>query len=205
MCVISSAAFYEQLKNLASLSAGLIFYFFLGIISYNIVHIAFFKPTRLYVLSHEFIHAISAWMSGGQVKSFKAQAKEGAITATKSNAFISLSPYFVPLYTILLSIVYFGASYLWDISRYRSLFLFFIGMSVAFHIIMTIEHIKQGQQDLLKTGYIISIAVIYISNLLILALLLNLLFSEFSFISFIQSSFSKSSDFYRLLFSQLFL
>lgn len=205
VCVVSSIAFYEQLKGLASLSDGLVFYFFLGIITYNIIHIAFFKLTRLYVFNHELIHAISTWMSGGAVKSFKASSKEGNITATKTSAFISLSPYFVPLYTILFALAYFGASYIWDISQWSNLFIFFIGASVAFHIIMTTEHIKAGQEDILQTGYIISITVIYIVNLLVLSLLMNLLFGKFSFIAFIQSSFEKSSDFYRLLFSQLFL
>lgn len=205
ICAVSSLAFYEQLKNLASLSEGLVFYFFLGIISYNILHVTFYKPTRLYVFCHEFLHAIFTWISGGRIKSFRASSQEGSVSATKSNVLISLSPYFVPLYTILFSLIYFGASYLWDISRWRDLFIFLIGASIGFHIIMTIEHIRGRQQDILQTGYILSITLIYIANLLVLALLLNLLFGQFSCITFIHSSFEKSLDLYRLIFNQLFI
>src|ERR1043165_9902388 len=55
------------------------------------------KPMWVYVFGHELTHAVSALAFGGKVKKFKATSKGGHVVITKTNFFIALAPYFLPL------------------------------------------------------------------------------------------------------------
>ena len=79
-----------------------------------------------------------------------------------------------------------------------------LGFTLIFHFIMTIEMIKKKQPDIIKTGYIFSGNLIYIVNILILALILSVLFKEVSFGAFLSSSILKTKDIYSIIFTGLF-
>ena len=76
----ASIAFYNNLVQVSELSGSLNFFVW-GIASYAIMHLVFYKPTYLYVLGHEAVHAGMAWLFGGKVKSIKV-SKEGGCVAT---------------------------------------------------------------------------------------------------------------------------
>ncbi|MBI5050793.1 MAG: hypothetical protein HZC11_07990 [Nitrospirae bacterium] len=151
------------------------------------------------------LHTVSSWLFGGRTKQFQVTDKGGSVTSTKSNTFINLAPYLVPIYTILIWLVYLLLSLLYSLERYRNHFLFLIGLSLAFHIIFTAELLKTKQSDLLKSGYLFSISIIYIVNISIIAFCLNLIFPNFSFVEFFKSYYQITGDIYDFVFRQLFL
>src|SRR5215213_4355153 len=51
------------------------------------------KPMWIYVVGHEFTHALWTWAMGGRVKRFKATSKGGHVIVTKNNFVIALAPY----------------------------------------------------------------------------------------------------------------
>jgi len=102
----TTIAFYNNLVLVIEL-AGNLNLFLWGIASYVVLHLLFYKPTYLYVLGHEAVHAGTAWLFGGKIKSFKASKDGGAVATDKTNVVIELSPYFVPIYAILISVIYF--------------------------------------------------------------------------------------------------
>ena len=134
----ASIALYEQVGNIHNLSQNQL-YFLLGAGAYLVLHLVFWRPVYLYILGHELIHAISTWICGGKVKSIKVTSKGGTLWTTKSNFFISLSPYFFPIYTVLLSLLYFIISLFHNIDHYIPFFIASIGFSLAFHIVLTID------------------------------------------------------------------
>ena len=69
-----TAAFYRNLLLISALSGKLSFFLW-GIAAYTVIHLLFYKPTYLYVLGHEAVHAGVAWIFGGKIKSFKASKK----------------------------------------------------------------------------------------------------------------------------------
>jgi hypothetical protein len=196
-----TVAFYNNFALIKELGSSLNF-FFIGIASYVILHILFYKPTYLYVLGHETVHAGVAWLFGGRIKSFRVSEKGGSVGTDKSNIVIDLSPYFVPIYAIAITLVYFLIA-----SSYRinsATFVFLIGFALAFHIISTIEIFKIRQPDIVKTGYFFSIVLIYILNIVTIALIFGLLFSSFSARKFFIDSWSASKNIYAALIRQLF-
>ena len=96
-----SVAFYKQFGNIEVAFTMGQQYFLLGIITYGLIQLFLFKPVYLYVLGHEAVHVLATWLCLGRVKSFKISSRGGSVSTTKSNFFISLSPYFIPVYAIL--------------------------------------------------------------------------------------------------------
>lgn len=179
-------------------------YFLYGIASYAFLHLILFRPVYLYILGHELMHVLATWLCGGSVSSFHISSKGGSVKTSKSNFFIALAPYFFPTYTILTFLVFILISIVKDINEYVNLFIFMLGFTLIFHFIMTIEMIRKKQPDIIKTGYIFSGNLIYIVNILILALILSALFKEVNFGAFLSSSILKTKDIYSIIFTGLF-
>jgi hypothetical protein len=194
-------AFYTNIVTVSQLS-GILNYFVWGIVSYVFVHLLFYKPTFFYVLGHEAVHALFSWVMGGKINSFTVNKEGGSVSTDKTNTFIELSPYFVPVYAIILMAIYFVISYSYKING--AAFVYLIGFTLAFHVIMTIEVMKIRQPDILKSGYLFSIVFVYVLNIIIIALLFSLMFRSFSVKQFFIDSWLASKIVYVAALKQLF-
>jgi len=196
-----SRAFYGNVIGIVELS-GILKYFMYGVGFYVALHLLFFRPTFIYVMGHELVHAITSWVMGGKITSFKVSEEGGSVSTTKTNTFIELSPYFIPIYAIILMAVYFVVA-----SSYRingATFIFLIGFALTLHVVMTIEVMKTKQPDLMESGYLFSIVAVYVLNIVIIALLFSFLFRSFSMKRFFVDSFVFSKDIYSAIVRQLF-
>lgn len=204
IAVIASIVLYHQIGLVQQLSKNQS-YFLTGIVTYLVVHSIFYKPTYLYILGHELTHALFTWLCGGRVTSFRATFRGGRVTTTKSNFLITLGPYFFPVYTVLIACTYFFVSFFSGAGRHASVFIFLIGFSWAFHVVLTIYFIKMEQPDIMRMGALFSIVLIYVINLIIVALILGLFFPEISFLVFTKDVCRESVEFYRKFFTGLLL
>ena len=202
-----SVTFYRQFGNIDTPWTREQQYFLCGVLTYCFIQLLVFKPAYLYVLSHEAVHVLATWLSFGKVRAFRVTSTGGSVSTSKSSLFISLSPYFVPLYAIILTVIYyFTVNMLWWLGiSARLYFLFLLGMTIAFHIITTIDTLKTKQPDLIKTGYLTSSILIYVINMIIVAGVLGLLTGSFSFKSFLGNALNMAVYIYKAVFAQLFL
>jgi len=150
--------------------------YFGGALGYLAFERVVWSPLRLYVFGHELTHAISCWLSGGQVYEFHASAKGGHVKLSKTNVWISLSPYFVPLYTVLLILFCRILSIWFNLAHYAWLIHALIGASLAFHVSLTVFALKCHQPDLQVLGWLPSMSLIFWMNGLCITLLLACLF-----------------------------
>lgn len=127
---------------------------------------------RAYILSHELTHAIWTLLMGGRVSGFSAGAQGGHIKVSKENWLITLSPYFVPLYT-LLTIGLFHLVGVWcDPKPFLRALFYLIGFTWSFHLSYTLAVLRQSQTDVRRHGWLFSMTVVYGMNLLFVAALL---------------------------------
>ncbi len=189
VCIGITIAFYELLKTLHPGSPGRSELFFLsGLVSYTILYFARCRMMYLYVFGHEAVHALFSVFYGGNVKSFKVSPKGGNVTTTKNNSIISLSPYFFPFYTVFFSVVFFTARiFLKELSQYNYVFMYLSGFSIAFHLLMTVYILKTRQPDIAQNGYLFSLTLIYIVNIILLALIMKLIFSSADVLVFLKN------------------
>jgi hypothetical protein len=175
------AAGYSLLKALlsfASVKNSSYTPFWIGILCYIVFQVLLYKPMLTYVFGHELTHAIAGILSGAKIKKFKVGKKSGAVVLDKDNIWITLSPYFFPLYSFIAVFLYFTLGWFADISQFYSYFLFCLGFTIAFHIALTIFVIGIGQPDLKVYGIFFSYIVIIIINILVFSVLLILAFPK---------------------------
>lgn len=146
-------------------------YFPLGAIAYLMVFILFNKPIRTYVFGHELTHALATLLFKGEVKSFSASTNGGCVVVSKTNIIIVLAPYFFPLYTFIIILTHFLLSAFFNLDVIFSVFVFLLGFSFCFHLILTAYMLFLGQQDILEFGTFFSLAFIYLCNILSLAII----------------------------------
>jgi len=189
-------AFYAQISNISILS-GSLHIFERGILVYLLFHVIVMRPVFLYVLGHESVHVIATWLCGGKVVSFDVSPSGGNVVTSKTNFFIELSPYFIPLYTLILGLVYMFMKMGGNSIPYMGIiFTFFVGVTLAFHFAMTAEVLKIKQPDIVRSGLIFSGIIIFIGNLMITMAVFTPLFASVSFLQFLKSSWNISAETY---------
>ncbi|MBU4305215.1 MAG: hypothetical protein KJ893_06315 [Candidatus Omnitrophica bacterium] len=199
VCVGASIAFYELICAVRPQSSAHVV-FLAGIVCYAVLYLASFKMNFLYVLGHEAVHAIFALLCGGTVKSFNVSTKGGSVGTTKTNVLISLGPYFFPFYTIILCAGFMAAAFFRpEIIRYANVFMFLLGFSISFHFLMTVNSLRTEQPDLAENGHLFSITLLYLINLIILAVLLSVVFKGTDIAGF----FYKAAEYSRGIFSAI--
>ena len=197
---------YQSLAPLSTTSlshAQLIFLY--GIFFYCGLHLFLFKPNYLYVFGHELIHALATWLCGGKVRSFRVSGAGGSVKASKSNFFIVLAPYFIPAYVVIFSSIYFILSLFFGPQFLSPYFIFTIGASLAFHLIMTADVLKKKQPDIFKSGYIFSLTLIFLFNIIVVGMIFCWLFEGITISAFFKGAFFLSKEIYVKIFTQLFL
>ncbi len=200
-----SAAFFDSLTGIEGARHGGSTIFLWGVFSYIILHLFLFKPAYLYTLGHEITHVLATWICGGGVRSFKVGKAGGKVETTKSNFFINLSPYFVPTYTLIISALYFVIPLFITIPNFKTVYFFLAGFTLTLHLVFTAEVLKIEQPDILNTGYLFSLILIYLINIMLVAFILSLLFKGISFEGFFYESYLRSKNIYATIFKQLFL
>lgn len=186
------------------------FWFFsLGSLLWLIAFFGLPKPVSLYVFGHELTHAIWVWLMGGRVSKFKFGSEGGYILTDKQNVWISLAPYFYPIYSVAVIILYFVASLFWDVAPHTRWLFLALGVTWSFHISFTLWMIPKGQTDLSYHGTFYSLVIIYLMNLALLTALLILAAPEVSFKGFIsefarngKAFLSSASELLHLLLAQ---
>lgn len=145
-----------------------------GMAVFAVVGGLLWRPVLLYVFGHELVHALATWMCLGTVSNLKASTSGGQVTTSKTNTFIRLSPYFVPLYALLCVGIWLALDTWWrPLGDYRQILAGLIGFFWAFHIGFTLWSLNRGQSDLKPDGWLFSVVLIYVANLLMAAALLG--------------------------------
>jgi hypothetical protein len=141
-----------------------------GFILWLLIFILLPRPVRSYILAHELTHALWGILRGARVKNIKVAKEQGSVTLTRTDFLITLAPYFFPLYTFIVIVAYYILSIFFEMQRYELVWLGLVGFSWAFHVCFTITTLMQEQSDIKGCGYLFSYTVIYVANLLCVAL-----------------------------------
>ncbi len=135
--------------------------------------------------------------------------KKGEQIAEQATRFFSplvkVAPFVIPIYSIILFLVYLAVSTVIKSSGLLHFVLFFLGMSLVFHLVFGARALHSRKKDFLMASYIFSFDFVYIITIAVFVLIFSVLFEPFSGFSFCKQAFSIVSDFFCSLFKQLFL
>jgi hypothetical protein len=178
--------------------------FWAGGLCYLVFQALFYRPMLVYVFGHELTHALAGILSGAKIKKFKVNKNSGLVVLNKDNIWITLSPYFFPLYSFIVILIYFSLGWVIDILQIYSYFIFFLGFTIAFHIALTVFIIRIGQPDLKVYGIFFSLIVILSANILTFSLLMILAFPrEINAATLFSNYYESILGFYKPIFNEL--
>jgi hypothetical protein len=161
----------ENWREMEPNTLGLLVGFFLWII----VYLAMPRPVWSYVLAHELTHALWGAAMGAQIKGIKVTGTGGHVKLTRTNMWITLAPYFFPLYTVIVLLLYLFASRMWDMTPYQPVWLGWVGLTWGFHATFTGSILRIRQPDIHEHGRLFSYVIIFIFNVLGLCIGVTLL------------------------------
>ena len=123
-----------------------------------------FRPVKTYVFAHEMTHAIVGLFFGARPSNLKVTMKGGSVQLTKSNVWITLAPYFIPFYTVLLVLV----AAIVRLSLHRlpcpPAWTFAVGFTWCFHMCFTLKSLGEEQPDVKEYGRLFSWILIFLLN-----------------------------------------
>ncbi len=126
-----------------------------------------------YVLGHELTHALAAIMCFGKVETVSVDLDGGYVDTDTDNIFVSLAPYFVPLWMLVWMAVLFVANWIYPFEAYLPWFYAGFGFWWSFHVYWTLWVIPREQPDLLENEVIFSFMIIMMTNIVTLLLVLR--------------------------------
>ena len=165
--VVGDVDFWQSLPVWYALLGALVF----AVLKY--FHLVDAILVFIYVLGHELTHAIAALMCFGKVEALSVDIDGGYVDTDKDNLFVSLAPYFVPLWMLLWLGVFFISNLVVPFETYLQWFYAGFGFWWAFHVYWTLWVIPREQPDLLENGVVISFLIITITNIIALLLILR--------------------------------
>ena len=211
-CIVATqsflSAFGETSAKTLLIQSAELWFFFIGVLLWLIYFFGLPRPLFLYVLGHELTHAFFVLLCGGKISEFKVKSGGGHIVTNKNKVLISLSPYFIPFYSVIL-IALFGiiGIFVDNLFEYHPNALFWgkigfswswilymsVGITWCFHLTFTSWMITKNQPDLKQNGTFFSLVFIYFINLMILSITLILVSNEISLTGFVESLLNNGS------------
>ncbi len=144
--------------------------FLIGFLLFALIYIAFRVPSMPYVFGHELTHVIFVLARGAGVSKFKVREENGSVRVTEGGILVLLSPYFFPIYTVVLLLIFGGASLVTPLQGnvMGKIVAGLIGLAWSFHFCFTLNGMLQPQSDLEVYGFFFSFSFILMMNLLTL-------------------------------------
>lgn len=176
----STLAFTSEFKNIDPLYQKP---FWQGLVSFVLFYFFVWEPVKLYQRGQKILEAIFRFMA----------------------PLVKVAPYVLPIYTILLFCLYPLANLIFPNGQTLVYFMFLIGFSIALHLVFGAKALRTKQGDFLKANYIFGFTLVYILNIVLLGLLLNLVFAKFSFVNFFNTSYMISHDMIVETIKQIFV
>jgi len=177
------AVTYAFIKQLEGFSVHLRYGFHVGIIAYLILHLFVFEPKMFYGFGHRLVSEVFQFFA----------------------PVVNVAPYVIPIYTLLLIIFYFFAAMIAKAGiLWNTVYMFFISFTLSMHLIFTSRNLRESDSNVVKPNYIFSMGWIYILNLAMVGVLLDLVMHQFSFPVFFETTVKTSQFLYKMIMKQLF-
>jgi hypothetical protein len=148
-----------------------------------------------YVVTHLFVVNFQGIYQGGQ---------KVLSDGLKFSPFLSsFVPLVLPLFPLILLLAFYICSKFFPMREWVPYFIFFSGLTFAMHLILTAQILRGEDSGIFKAHYFFVMSLGYILNILLIAALLDLNFSSFSFTAFFEKAFKNVQDIYWFIYSRL--
>jgi len=157
--------------------------FLLGVSAFLIIYLFVYEPQGIYQYGYDLV---------GNVFQFFAPL-------------VKVAPFVLPIYSLFILIIYFFTLFFPSMVGASKYFMFLTGFTLSLHFIFTAKSLRAKDNNIAKAHYLFSMILIYIPNVIILALLFDLIYPEFSFPKLFVVMANLANGVYTSVFNQLFI
>ena len=184
-----------------------------GFLTYVGVHVLLWRPAGLFRASRRLLSSIAVGLFGGQVASVEDGGKgggkpakgKGEEAAAQGSTLVAFSPYVVPVSTVLICLAGWLLSRWLDRAMLDGPLAFLIGLSMAFHWLMTADELQQQRKRWHVETYLLALSLVFVLTVLIAAACLPLAVPGVSFIRTLSDGLTYTQAMYGAAFQRLFL
>jgi hypothetical protein len=182
LLVLVYASTLSFLDALLAIESSLRNTFWAGVISFLAAYLFIFEPAVIYRKGQKILEVVFKFFA----------------------PLVKFAPYVLPIYTIILFLVYLLLNAVITADWLMQYFIFLFGFSVALHLVFSAKTLRIKQGDFLKSNYIFGFSFVYVTNMIIMAACLNFVFEKFSFLGFFNNTFGIAGEIFGSVFRQLF-
>ncbi len=181
-----------------------------GFVVYLGVHILLYRPVPIFQISHRVFAALAGWLFGGQVASVEGQGGKGkgkgakADPASQGSTLVAFSPYVIPSYTVLVCAVAWGLTRWLDRAWLDAPVSLLIGVTMAFHWLMTADELQQQREKWHVETYLLAIGLIFMLTVIIGGASASWALPEVSFVQALTDGMVRAKAFYATIMHRLF-
>ncbi|MFH1202558.1 MAG: hypothetical protein V1674_06715 [Candidatus Omnitrophota bacterium] len=157
-------------------------YFWAGLVSFLIIYAFIWEPQIVYARGQKLLE----------------------LTFGFFKPLIKVAPYLLPIYTIVLFLAYLILSLTFKSLDLVKYFFFLFGFTICLHLVFSAKSLRSKQGEFLRVSYVFGFSVIYILNLVLLAILIKLIFDGFSLTNFFVDFIRVADNILYAVFKQLF-
>ena len=184
-----------------------------GLAAYVGIHVVLYRPVGLFRASHALFSAMAVWLFGGQVasteqasqKSSKREPSEKGQRRPQGSVLVAFSPYVVPVFTVLVCLAGWGLQQWVDRVKIEAPLYAAIGMSLAFHWLMTADELQERRRAWHVETYLLAVSLVFGVTLVVAAACLPLVAPELSFVQLLGSGLTHAQAIYTTVIQRLFL
>ncbi|HLD70197.1 MAG TPA: hypothetical protein VJA17_05470 [Candidatus Omnitrophota bacterium] len=170
-------------KSLSELTHSHGHFFWLGVLIYVIVHVFVYEPRGVYQFGQKLSSSILGF--------YPPLGDMGARA--------------LPIYTILSLMAFCFVHLFFKKSGYEIYFIFLTGFTLALHLVLTAQELREENKSPLRPNYFLFIQLIYIFVVLLTSILFTFIVPQYSFATFFYSVLGSIKDIYATIFHQLFI
>jgi len=176
----STLAFMSELKNIKPIFQRPLWE---GLVAFVVIYFFVWEPMKVYQRGQKILEAIFKFFA----------------------PLVKVAPYVLPIYTILLFCIYPIIYFFRPYDETTVYFMFLWGFSIALHLVFGAKSLRTKQNDFLKANYIFGFTLVYIIDVVLFGLLLNLVFEQFSFVNFFNVAYKTSHEIIAAIIRQIFV
>ena len=176
----TTVGFVDELSQLPNDLAEV---FYRGILFYLLMHIFIVEPKGVFQYGQNVVSSIFKFFA----------------------PLVKIAPFVLPIYSFLFLILFYFSSLFFDSRELAGMFMLLVSFTLTMHVVFAAQMLRESDSNAAKPNYFFSISLIYVLNAFLLALMFDLILTDFSFSKFFETLCSIAGGVYSAVFRQLFV
>lgn len=109
----------------------------------------------------------------------------------------------IPFYPVICLLLLFLIKAFFHSNNYTHYLSFFTGFTFAMHILLVSQDLQNQEKGVFRPNYFFSFSLVFVINILLVILLLDLAFGKFTFMKFFKLNFGEAKEIYLTAFKHL--